>query len=359
MKRMLLLSALIAAIVFNAHAYDFSAVSPSGQTLYYNIGNGQAQVTYDDVNIHNFSSAMYPNLSGHLIIPDSVEYNGVKYAVTSIGARSFDKCSNLTSIDIPNTVIRIEEYGVSATGLSSLIIPNSVTYIGNCAFVDCDSLISLVIGTGITTLYWNAFAFCINLETLFFNAENCTYAGPSYWSAFRGDTNLSNIYLGEQVTHLPDYIFMECNHLTDLEIYATTPPSLGNNIFAGSSVTANMTVKVPCESLSVYQNSWGNSYNFQCLYTFTFDITINANDSMWGTGMYNIIGDSIVEITATPNYGYHFDHWSYGSTANPDTIMLTEDATITAIFAKNQYSLSVNVNIDSSGSVTLPLGNMA
>ena len=64
------------------------------------------------------------------------------------------------------------------------------------------------------------------------------------------------------------------------------------------------------------------------------------------------LSDSIVEITATPNYGYHFDHWSYGSTSNPDTIMLTDDATITAIFAKNQYSVTGTANDNTKGLVS-------
>lgn len=349
MKRLVLFTALFAAIMYNASAYDFSAVSPSGHVLYYNFNNGQVSVTYQN---SDFSTATYSSLSGDLIIPDSVFYNGVKYPVTSIGARSFDKCRNLTSISIPSTVTRIEEYGVSSTGLLSLVIPESITYIGNCAFVGCDSIRVLTIGSAVETLYWNAFCGNRSLRTLYFNATNCNYAGTSNWSAFRDCPNLSTVYVGENVNQLPSYIFTECSQLTNMYIYSTTPPSLGNNVFSGTSANINMVVRVPCQSLSSYQNSWGNSYNFQCLYTLNFNLTINSNDSTWGTGSYTALGDSTAEVTATANYGYHFDHWSYGSTANPDTIMLTDDVTITAIFAQNQYSVTGSTNDSTKGLVS-------
>ena len=51
------------------------------------------------------------------------------------------------------------------------------------------------------------------------------------------------------------------------------------------------------------------------------------------------------KIIATANYGYHFDHWSNGSTANPDTINLIGDSSITAFFTPNQYTLTA-VSVD-------------
>ena len=75
-------------------AYDFS-YTYQGQTLYYNIVNGEAQVTYQ-----NNGSPAYTNLSGALVIPDTVTYNGTTYSVTSIGDYAFRGCSGLTT---PNT----------------------------------------------------------------------------------------------------------------------------------------------------------------------------------------------------------------------------------------------------------------
>lgn len=96
MKRLLLFVALCAATMNNAFAYDFSAVAPSGQTLYYNIVDGHAEVVRPE----------YDNyVTGNLIIPDSVINNGNSYAVTSLARDSyyhgvFEGCSGLTT---PNT----------------------------------------------------------------------------------------------------------------------------------------------------------------------------------------------------------------------------------------------------------------
>ena len=42
--------------------------------------------------------------SGEVVIPESVEHEGVAYSVTSIGNSAFLFCSGLTSVTIPNSV---------------------------------------------------------------------------------------------------------------------------------------------------------------------------------------------------------------------------------------------------------------
>ena len=69
--------------------------------------------------------------------------------------------------------------------------------------------------------------------------------------------------------------------------------------------------------------------------------------------------DSTAVIQANANYGYHFDHWSNGSIANPDTITLIGDSTVAAFFERNTYHLTAEVNNVSLGSITLPLGDSA
>lgn len=116
-------------------AYNFNAVAPSGQMLYYNIVNGEAQVTPRS----NALISYYSSLVGDLIIPDTVTYNGSTYSVTSIGDEAFVytvcACTSLTSITIPNSVISIGESAFSeCSSLTSVTIPNSVTSIEASAF---------------------------------------------------------------------------------------------------------------------------------------------------------------------------------------------------------------------------------
>ncbi len=102
-----------------ALAYDFSAVAPSGQTLYYNIVDGHAEVVRS-------TSSSY--VTGDLVIPSTVTYNDVSYTVTSIGSYAFRDCGGLTSVTIPDAVTSIGSYAFrDCSGLTSVTIPDGVT----------------------------------------------------------------------------------------------------------------------------------------------------------------------------------------------------------------------------------------
>ena len=76
--------------------------------------------------------------SGKIVIPETVEYEGVTCHVTSIGNYAFSYCSGLTSVIIPNSVTSIGDWAFrECSGLTSVTIPNSVTSIGSYAFNFC------------------------------------------------------------------------------------------------------------------------------------------------------------------------------------------------------------------------------
>ncbi|MBR3444057.1 MAG: leucine-rich repeat domain-containing protein [Bacteroidaceae bacterium] len=100
--------------------------------IYYNLNSSKktATVTYRTTS-HN-------SYSGVITIPESVNYNGKPYSVTSIGSSAFSGCSGLTSVTIPNSVTSIGSSAFSGcSGLTSVTIPNSVTSIGEGAFYKC------------------------------------------------------------------------------------------------------------------------------------------------------------------------------------------------------------------------------
>jgi hypothetical protein len=93
-----------------------------------------------------------------LVIPDSV---------TSIGNFAFGECSGLVSLVIPDSVTSIRDYAFyGCSGLTSLVIPDSVTNIGDSAFLGCSGLTSLVISDSVTSIGWNAFSECSSLSSL-------------------------------------------------------------------------------------------------------------------------------------------------------------------------------------------------
>ena len=61
--------------------------------------------------------------------------------------------------------------------------------------------------------------------------------------------------------------------------------------------------------------------------------------------------DTTVLLYATANYGYHFSMWNDGDTNNPRTVTLTQDTIFTALFAKNQYTLTLLCNDESLGDI--------
>ena len=144
-----------------AVAYDFSAVAPSGQMLYYNINfeDGYAEVT-------NPPRAVY-RPTGDLIIPSSITYLGQVYPVTAIGDEAFDGCVLLTSVVIPDSVTYIGDYAFGGcSGLTAVNIPDSVTYIGDGAFGDCSGLTAVNIPDATTHIGSYAFYGCSGLTSV-------------------------------------------------------------------------------------------------------------------------------------------------------------------------------------------------
>ena len=150
MKRIALFVAAL-AIAFGARA-SFSAVAPSGQTLYFD---------YVSQSSHTVEVAMhtYYEWNGALVIPDSVENDGVWYTVVGIGPQAFLSLQN-------------------HCGPTAITIPNTVRYIGERAFQSVTPLQSVIIGSGVDSIAHNAFGMCYNLEQVtLLNPEPAAFEG--------------------------------------------------------------------------------------------------------------------------------------------------------------------------------------
>jgi len=93
---------------------------------------GMLTITGDNGGMYDFSNSKPAPWSSYRT---SIRLTVICAGVNSIGSNSFDGCTKLTSIEIPNSVTSIGTSAFSGcTSLTSLKIPSSVTYIGEGAF---------------------------------------------------------------------------------------------------------------------------------------------------------------------------------------------------------------------------------
>jgi hypothetical protein len=100
----------------------------------------------------------YSGKASKVTIPDTLD----GLTVTTIGLGAFQSNGGLLSVIIPNSVTKISGYSFDGcTNLSDITIPNSVTFTGE--FAECSSLTSVTIQNGITNIPQEMFRQCSSL----------------------------------------------------------------------------------------------------------------------------------------------------------------------------------------------------
>ena len=387
MKKIYFFLTALVVIIAQSWAYDFS-YTYQGQTLYYNIVDGNAQVTYQNTPSYSNNYTPYTNLTGSLTIPSSVTYNGSTYSVTSIGESAFYNCDGLTSVTIPNSVISIgRSTFMYCDGLTSVTIGNSIISIGWCAFEGCSGLTSVYYtgdvagwcGIEFNSLPSNPLYFAHNLyinNTLVtnlvvpnsvteinswaFKGATCLTSvniGNSVTSigsqAFEGCSGLTFVTIGNSVTSIGESAFAGCSGLTEIQSLANMAPTLGENAFNG--VNSSTPVYVPCGREAHYYGNW--SYFSNIIEGSAASFSAVSNDNSMGTvqilTMPTCTNPQAV-VYAVANSGYQFDHWSDNSTSNPYVLTVNEDMELTAYFSPvvTYYTITVTSDDDEMGIVS-------
>ena len=177
------------------------------------------------------------NYSGDIIIPETVDYDGKTYSVTSIGEEAFYYCSGLTSVTIGNSVINIGERAFYGSGLTSVTIGNSVTSIGSGAFRFCSGLTSVTIPNSVTSIGDYAFYGCSALESIIVEEGNTIYDSRENCNAIiETATNtliagFKNTVIPYSVTSIGDWAFSGCSSLTSVTI-PNSVTSIGEGAFS-------------------------------------------------------------------------------------------------------------------------------
>jgi hypothetical protein len=129
------------------------------------------------------------------------------------------------------------------------IVANSVTSAGDGAIYACTSLRNISIPL-LSTIPQNCFRRCSNLKNILL--PNATSYGAY---AIYEDINLKEITIASTVTEISDRAITNCNALGVIHIQATTPPTLGTNIFAG--LPSNFIIYVPVGYGETYKAAAG------------------------------------------------------------------------------------------------------
>ena len=165
--------------------------------------------------------------------------------LTSIGYMEFTSCSNLTTVDIPNSVTSIGDNAFSScASLVSIDIPNSVTSIGDYAFTNCTRLTSIEIPKSVTSIGYYVFGYCSSLATI--DIPNSVTSIGDY--TFTNCTNLSSIDIPNSVTSIGRYAFGYCSSLTMVDI-PNSVTSIGDGAF--TNCTSLTSIEIPNSVTSI------------------------------------------------------------------------------------------------------------
>ena len=151
----------------------------------------------------------------------------IQDGVTHIGDRAFWRCENLTSVTIPDSVTSIGVHAFNGSSkLTKIKIPNSVTTIGRSAFA-FSGLKTVVIPDKVTVVEKDVFYGCSNLISVTI-PDGVSSIGDNAFVF----CNLTNVTLPNSVTNIGESAFQWCSNLTSVKI-PDSVTTIGKSAFYG------------------------------------------------------------------------------------------------------------------------------
>ena len=96
---------------------------------------------------------------------------------------------------------------------------------------------------------------CLSLTSVNIPDSVTTIGGGAFW-----ECNLTSVTIGDSITTIGAEAFYSCTSLTSVYCKATTPPSLGWNVFAYNG--SDRKIYVPSSSVDAYKSTgyWSEYY---------------------------------------------------------------------------------------------------
>ena len=288
------------------------------------------------------SSSSNPLFIAHHLYLESNELKDlvIPQSVSSIGDYALYGCSGLTSVTIPNGVTSIGDYTFyGCTGLTSVTMPSSVTSIGSNAFYGCTGLTSVTIPNSMTSISSSAFCGC---------------------------TGLTSITIPNSVTSIGDYAFAYCTGLTSITI-PNSVTSIGGSgwrngyAFSGCSSLTSVTIGSGVKNIS--SGTFSNCPELTTVYCYAEQVPNTNGDAFEGSYIDYVtvyVPASAVEnySTAAPWSGFKHVLAIGSNTQTTSKILYTNDLSTSR---GTQMTLPIQLNNTKSIAgfqfdVTLPDG---
>ena len=308
----------------------YSVTSIGERTFYICSSLTSVTIPNSVTSIGNFAFYECSNLTS-VTIPNSVTSIGnyafrgtgltsvtIPKSVTSIGSLAFYNCNSLTSVNwnaiscadftsVPfqtsSSKIKTFTFGSSVqiipkllckglTGLTSISLPTSVTEIRDYAFQGCTGLTSVSIPNSVTSIGDQAFEGCTSLTSVTWNAIN--YSDCDLWHSPLAQTQITSLFFGDDVEHIPAFLCNELTSLTTVTI-SNSVTSIGQSAFRNCSGLESVIIgnSVTEIGLSAFSGCSGLT-----------SVTIPNSVTTIGSGAFRncsgmtsvIIGSSVTEI---------------------------------------------------------------
>ena len=186
----------------------------------------------------------------------------------------FEDCTALKTVSIPSMVTEIGYEAFKGSGIADITLPDGLTYIGDMAFMNCQSLTKIELPSSLKKIEDNAFFGCTNLTDVTFK-DNCAIITIGN-SCFYQCTSLKNIVLPSalqtigqnvfdtsglqsvtlpaSVTTIGDGCFANCRRLAMVTNLAPQPQDIKPTVFSGI-LLPRLTLRVPSSVINAYQGA--------------------------------------------------------------------------------------------------------
>ena len=305
------------------------------------------------------SYAFYQRGVTQVTLPDTVE---------EIGDHAFCGCKVLTSVNIPTSTVTIGDYAFAlCEKLTSVELPNGLTSVGICAFNDCAALTSLIIPASVTTIGESAFDGCLpkdvsapvlalpfltttRLEALTINGGE---AVPD--AAFMRCENLRTVALGSSVKSIGTLAFAFCYHLNKITFTGVRNGEIGVDAFVDCFRLTEVFAKSGWTPVAGSSDNGYLAYRALAVYTGSEASAITEQDYFiyYQKGTRKVLVDYVGDATVVTVPSGVTEVNSYAFYALTDLVSVGLPDTITKI-GQNAF-----VGCSSIGSLTVPfVGNV-